>query len=146
MCCRIGRGQMDFVTALSQRYSDRCCNSRFVQEKRRVWRKLHLDVDVDPHEVICADLPLNNVNNAEVFPGLIRQIRRKIRVASADGAYDTKHRHDELRWKKIKALIPSRTRAAYWAAEYADLARQRLTGRNASWKWNTDYSRRSVVI
>ncbi|WP_421096089.1 IS5 family transposase, partial [Serratia fonticola] len=67
------------------------------QEKRRVWRKLHLAVDTDTHEVICADLSLNNVTDAEAFPALIRQTHRKIRVASADGAHDTRRCHDELR-------------------------------------------------
>src|SRR5471032_2744913 len=51
--------------------------------------------------------------------------------------------------KKIRALIPPRTRAGYWPAEYADrnqaVARQRLTGSNAYWKWNTAYNRRSVA-
>ncbi|CAI1966823.1 Transposase DDE domain [Serratia proteamaculans] len=65
------------------------------QEKHRVWRKLHLAVDAGSHEVICADLSLNNVTDAEAFPGLIRQTHRKVKVASADGAYDTKLCHDE---------------------------------------------------
>lgn len=47
------------------------------QEKRRVWRKLHLAVDAGTHEVICADLSLNNVTDAEAFPGLIHQTHRK---------------------------------------------------------------------
>lgn len=46
------------------------------QEKRRVWRKLHLEVEADTHEVICAYLSLNNVTDAEAFPGLIRQTHR----------------------------------------------------------------------
>ncbi|WP_422527162.1 transposase, partial [Serratia fonticola] len=83
-------------------------------------RKLHLAVDAGTHEVICADLSLNNVTDAEAFPGLIRQTHRKVKIACADGAYDTKLCHDELRRKKIKALIPPRTRAGYWPAEYAD--------------------------
>jgi len=90
------------------------------KEKRRVWHKLHLAVDADTHEVICADLSLNNVTDAEAFRGLIRQTHRKIRTACVDGAYDTRRCHDELRRKKIKALIPPRTRAGYWPAEYAD--------------------------
>ncbi|MFP7504796.1 DDE-type integrase/transposase/recombinase, partial [Klebsiella pneumoniae] len=52
------------------------------------------------------DLSLNNVTDSEAFPGLIRQTHRKIRAASADGAYDTRLCHDELRRKKISALIP----------------------------------------
>ncbi|POD89534.1 IS5 family transposase [Pectobacterium odoriferum] len=104
------------------------------QEKRRIWRKRHLAVDANTHEVICADLSLNNVTDAEAFPALIRQTHRKVWVASADGAYDTKRCHDELRRKKIKALIPPRTRTGYWPVEYVErsqaVARQRLTGSN----------------
>lgn len=37
------------------------------QEKRRVWRKLHLAVDADTHEVICVGLSLNNLTNAEAY-------------------------------------------------------------------------------
>ncbi|CAK9886698.1 MAG: hypothetical protein XXXJIFNMEKO3_03144 [Candidatus Erwinia impunctatus] len=70
------------------------------KERRRTWRKLHLAVDAETHEIIYADLPLNNVTDAEAFPGLIRQTHRKIRSAAADGAYDTRLCHDELRRKK----------------------------------------------
>ncbi|MBU9843910.1 transposase [Rahnella sp. FRB 231] len=73
-------------------------------EKRRVWRKLHLEVDAGTHEVICADLSLNNVTDAEAFPGHIRQIHRKIEVASADDAYDPKRCHDELNARKLVRL------------------------------------------
>ncbi|WP_250386705.1 IS5 family transposase, partial [Escherichia coli] len=83
------------------------------QERRRIWRKLHLAVDSKTHEIICADLSLNNVTDSEAFPGLIRQTHRKIRSAAADGAYDTRLCHDELRRKKISALIPPRKGAGY---------------------------------
>ena len=73
------------------------------QERRRIWRKLHLAVDSKTHEIICADLSLNNVTDSEAFPGLIRQTHRKIRSAAADGAYDTRLCHDELRRKKISS-------------------------------------------
>ncbi|WP_428484784.1 IS5 family transposase, partial [Salmonella enterica] len=119
------------------------------QERRRIWRKLHLAVDSKTHEIICADLSLNNVTDSEAFPGLIRQTHRKIRSAAADGAYDTRLCHDELRRKKISALIPPRKGAGYWPGEYADrnraVANQRMTGSNARWKWTTDYNRRSIA-
>jgi hypothetical protein len=73
------------------------------QEKRRVCWKLHLALGADTHEVIYAYSSLNNVTDAEAFPGLIRETHRKVEVASADGAYDTKLCHDELRRKKIAA-------------------------------------------
>ncbi|WP_409161753.1 IS5 family transposase [Pectobacterium sp. B2J-2] len=119
------------------------------KERRRIWRKLHLAVDAKNHEIICADLSLNKVTDAEAFPGLIRQTHRKIRSAVADGAYDTRRCHDELRRKKISALIPPRKGAGYWAGEYADrnraVANQRLSGSNARWKWTTDYNKRSIA-
>ncbi|VTM00986.1 transposase [Klebsiella pneumoniae] len=70
---------------------------------------------VKTHEIICADLSLNNVTDSEAFPGLIRQTPQKIRAASADGAYDTRLCHDELRRKKISALIPSPKRCGLLA-------------------------------
>jgi hypothetical protein len=91
---------------------------------------------------ICAD-PLNNTDPAS------GQTHRKIRSAAADGAYDTRLCHDELRRKKISALIPPRKGAGYWPGEYADrnraVANQRMTGSNARWKWTTDYNRRSIA-
>ncbi len=119
------------------------------KERRRIWRKLHLAVDASTHEVICADLSLNNVTDAEAFQGLSGRPTEKIRSAAADGAYDTRRCHDELRRKKISALIPPRKGAGYWSGEYADrnraVANQRLSGSNARWKWTTDYNRRSIA-
>ncbi|HFX0255975.1 TPA: transposase, partial [Klebsiella pneumoniae] len=66
-----------------------------------------------------------------------------------NGAYDTRLCHDELRRKKISALIPPRKGAGYWPGEYADrnraVANQRMTGSNARWKWTTEYNRRSIA-
>ncbi|MDF7702779.1 transposase, partial [Enterobacter hormaechei] len=89
----------------------------------RIWRKLHLEVYIKTHEIICADLSLKNVTYSEPYPGLNRKTNRKIRAASADGTYDTRICHDELRRKKISALIPPRKGAGYWPGEYADRIR-----------------------
>ncbi|BEC46009.1 hypothetical protein VEE53_15070 [Escherichia coli] len=43
--------------------------SKAWRERRRIWRKLHLAVDSKTHEIICADLSLNNVTDSEAFPG-----------------------------------------------------------------------------
>ncbi len=37
-------------------------------EKRRTWRKLHLAVDVDTHDVVSAEVSLVNVGDSEVLP------------------------------------------------------------------------------
>ncbi|RJG35767.1 IS5 family transposase, partial [Motilimonas pumila] len=83
-------------------------------DKRRVWRKLHLAVDVETHDIISAEVSLVNVGDNEVLPTLINPLRRKISEVSADGAYDTKACHDVLENKGIKPLIPPRANAAFW--------------------------------
>lgn len=43
--------------------------------KRRVWRKLHLVVDTDTHEIIASELTLSGVTDAEVLPSQLKQTR-----------------------------------------------------------------------
>ena len=82
-----------------------------MRERRRIWRKLHLAVDSNTHEVVCADLSLNNVTDSEAFRALSGRLTEKIRAAAADGAYDTRLCHDELRRKKSARLfLPKRSR------------------------------------
>lgn len=118
-------------------------------DRRRVWRKLHLAADSATHEIICADLSLSGTTDAQALPGLINQTHRKIREASADGAYDTRYCHDALLRKKIKPLIPPRSGAQYWPARYHErnhaVANQHLSGNNDVWKKKVGYHRRSVA-
>ncbi|QZN94104.1 IS5 family transposase [Symbiopectobacterium purcellii] len=118
-------------------------------ERRRVWRKLHLATDSVTHEIICADLSLSGTTDAQALPGLINQTHRKIREASADGAYDTRYCHDVLLRKRIKPLIPPRRGAQYWPDRYHErnhaVADQRLSGSNDVWKKKVGYHRRSVA-
>jgi hypothetical protein len=83
--------------------------------KRRVWRKLHLAVDTNTHEIVAAELSLSNVTDAEVLPNLLKQTRRRIIEISGDGAYDTRNCHDAIRIKRAVPLIPPRGGAAFWA-------------------------------
>ena len=76
-------------------------------EKRRTWRKSHMAVDVDSHEIISAEMTLVNVGDSEVLPTLLNPLRRKISEVSADSAYDTKLCNKALKDKKMKPLILS---------------------------------------
>lgn len=118
-------------------------------DRRRVWRKLHLAADGVTHEIICADLSLSGTTDAQALPGLINQTHRKIREASADGAYDTRYCHDALLRKKIRPLIPPRNGAQYWPGRYHErnhaVANQHLSGGNDVWKKKVGYHRRSVA-
>ncbi|EAA8667818.1 IS5 family transposase [Salmonella enterica] len=118
-------------------------------DRRRVWRKLYLAADSATHEIICADLSLSGTTDAQALPGLINQTHRKIREASADGAYDTRYCHDALLRKKIRPLIPPRSGAQYWPDKYHAsnhvVANQHLSGSNDLWKKKVGYHRRSVA-
>lgn len=118
-------------------------------DKRRVWRKLHLAADSVTHEIICADLSLSGTTDAQALPGLINQTHRKIKQASADGAYDVCYCHDALMKKKIRPLIPPRNGAQYWPDKYHErnhaVANQHLSGSNDVWKKKVGYHRRSVA-
>lgn len=82
--------------------------------KRRVWRKLHLAVDTSTHEIVAVELSLSNVTDAEVLPNLLKQTRRRIIEIYGDGAYDTRHCHDAIRFKRAVPLISAREGAAFW--------------------------------
>ncbi|EDV2803270.1 IS5 family transposase [Salmonella enterica subsp. diarizonae] len=118
-------------------------------DKRRVWRKLHLAADSVTHEIICADLSLSGTTDAQALPALIDQTHRKIKEASADGAYDVCYCHDALIKKKIRPLIPPRSGAQYWPDKYHErnhaVANQHLSGSNDVWKKKVSYHRRSVA-
>ncbi|EHC68188.1 transposase [Salmonella enterica subsp. enterica serovar Mississippi str. A4-633] len=82
--------------------------------------------------------PLSGTTDAQALPGLISQTHRKIREASADGAYDTRYCHDVLLRKKIRPLIPPRSGARYWPGKYHErnhaVANQHRSGSNEVWK------------
>jgi hypothetical protein len=110
--------------------------------------KLHLAVDSNTHEIICADLSLNNVTDSEAFRVLSGRLTEK----------SGQHRQTALTTPgsvtmncgvRKSAPYPPRKGAGYWPGEYADrnraVANQRMTGSNARWKWTTDYNRRSIA-
>ncbi|GEA52362.1 IS5 family transposase [Vibrio inusitatus NBRC 102082] len=114
--------------------------------KRRTWRKLHLAVDTDTHEVIRAVVSTVSVGDNEVLPTLLNPLRRKIDRVSADGAYDTKRCHEVLKRKGIKPAIPPRSNAALWEKDHprnaAVMALQ--ADKLPEWKVENDYHQRSL--
>ncbi|RAP69448.1 putative tpnB protein [Candidatus Erwinia dacicola] len=70
-----------------------------------MWRRLYLAADSATHKIICADLSLRRTTDAQALPDLINQTHRKIREATADGAYDARYGHDALLRKKSGHLF-----------------------------------------
>ena len=115
--------------------------------KCRTWRKLHLAVDSESHEIIGAELSTNSVSDSEVLPSFLKQTRRHIRTISADGAYDHHDCYETIMRRGAKALIPLRKGAALWGLQHPRnhaVMCQRLHGSNAHWKTKSDYHQRSL--
>ncbi len=115
--------------------------------KRRVWRKLHLAVDISTHEIVAAELSLSTVTDAEVLPNLLKQTRRRIIEISGDGAYETRDCHEAIRFKRAIPLIPPREGAAFWENGHPRnlaVGCQKLYGSNNKWKKRYGYHKRSL--
>jgi len=122
--------------------------------KRRTWRKLHVAVDAESHEVIAAELTAAFVGDAEVLPDLLGQLpaEEPLAAVAADGAYDTQACHEALLHRRARALMPPRAGAAAWPPLTAGRTHPRTTmvehirqhGRKA-WKIHSGYHRRSLA-
>ncbi len=114
--------------------------------KRRIWRKLHLAVDTNTHEIIAAELSLLNVIAGQAILNLLRQTRRKIMEISGDGAYDTRLCCEAIRIKQAVPLISPREGAAFWERGHPPnlaVVCQKLYGSNKHWKKKYGYHKRS---
>lgn len=81
-------------------------------EKRRIWRKLHLGVDVESQQVVCEKVALVSVGDNEVLPTMLRKMRRRqVGQITADGAYDTQECYREIVRKRAIPCISPRSNA-----------------------------------
>lgn len=118
-------------------------------EKRRVWRKLHLAVDPVTHDIVVAEVSLENVHDAEVLPTLLNPLRRKLGRVYADGAYDSKTSHQLIARKGAiqRACIPPRKNAGLWKKGYPRNEAVLVMRKEglAHWKKIWGYHRRSLA-
>uniref|UniRef100_UPI003D239207 IS5 family transposase n=1 Tax=Aeromonas veronii TaxID=654 RepID=UPI003D239207 len=116
-------------------------------EKRRVWRKLHLAVDPATHDIVAAEVSLENVHDAEVLPTLLHPLRRKLGRVYADGAYDNKASHQLILRKGATACIPPRKNAGLWEKGHPRNEAVLVMRKEglAHWKKISGYHRRSLA-
>ena len=74
--------------------------------KRRMWRKLHLGVDVDSQEIVSCELTRNSVDDAVMTEPLLSQIQGRISTFYGDGAYDKKKAPKAVTKKGGNAVVP----------------------------------------
>src|SRR5271165_4287131 len=85
---------------------------RGIRSPRR-WRKLHLGVDADTHEVVAVELTQDDVGDVSEIVGLLDQVATRVASVIADGAYDGETVCDDVtdRHPEAEIIIPPRATA-----------------------------------
>ena len=122
-------------------------------DKRRVWRKVHLVIDADSHEVRAVEMTDHRHGDGEIVPGLLAQVPEdeRIGVISGDGAYDTRGVYEASASRDAALVVPPRRNGKPWrgrttgAAERNESLRAiKRLGRRL-WKRWSGYHRRSIA-
>lgn len=118
-------------------------------EKRRTWRKLHISIDADSHQIITALVTDSNIVDPRCMPDQLKQIESPVERVYADGAYDARICYRAIHQKGARAIIPPRKGSTLWADDYL---KERNTNLRAvrkhglkKWKKKVGYHRRSLV-
>lgn len=120
--------------------------------KRRTWRKVHLAVNPDTHEIEAELLTDNSGHDADQVEELIQQIESPIQSFTGDGAYDQWKVYDHLKQEKIVVIIPPRKGAQlkqHGNCKAEPLARDQAIRKihrigRKRWKQEIGYHRRSL--
>ena len=81
------------------------------KSKRRTWRKIHLAVCPDSHEIVMSYLSENNEADCDVIPKMKKHFPGSVRKAYGDGAYDKEPCYREFHRADIEPIIPPQRRA-----------------------------------
>lgn len=122
--------------------------------KRRTWRKLHLSVDSNSHEIQAVVLSEASLDDAGAVADLLDQITEPIEQLDADGAYDKRKVYDACGKRGVgRVAIPPRIDARIWQhgnclapplVRDENLRQIRRMGRK-KWKQESGYHRRSLA-
>jgi transposase len=117
---------------------------------RRRWRKLHLGIDADTHEIVAVKLTPDDVGDISALPDLLDQIDADVSSMTADGAYDGQVVYDAVaeRHPKAAVIVPPRITAVAGETTAAQRDIHLTTiaehGR-IRWQRSSGYNRRSLV-
>jgi hypothetical protein len=123
------------------------------KSKRRTWRKVHLAVDPETHEIIAEVLTENSGHDADQVAPMLEQIDQPIETFYGDGSYDKWKVYDLLESENIQPVVPPQHNAKikqHGNATSEPLARDeairgiRRLGRKG-WKQEVGYHCRSLA-
>jgi hypothetical protein len=120
--------------------------------KRRFWRKLHLAINPDTHEIVAETMTENSCDDAGQTDDLLNQVKTPVDKFYGDGAYDQRKVYKTLKKRGIKPIIPPRRNAkisrhgnSRGRPLVRDLAIREIRRRGRrQWKERVGYHRRSL--
>jgi hypothetical protein len=123
------------------------------KSKRRTWRKVHLSVDPETHEIVAEVLTENSKDDASQVAPMLEKIDQPVKNFYGDGGYDKWKVHQLLESKNIQAVVPPQHNAKikqHGNADAEPIARNeairsiRRLGRKG-WKQEVGYHCRSLA-
>jgi len=117
---------------------------------RRRWRKLHIGINADMHDVVVAELTPDDVGDVSTVTELLEQVDSRVASLTADGAYDGEAVYDAVtkRHPGAAVVIPPRVTAvaneAATSQRDGHIAMIAQYGR-INWQRRSGYNRRSLV-
>ncbi len=122
-------------------------------DRRRVWRKVPLAIDVDSYEVRAVEVTDHWHGDGETVPDLLAQLpsAERIGIISGDGAHDTRRVYEAAAACEATLVVPPRRNARPWktrttGAEQRNesLGAIRRFGHRLWQRWS-GYNRRSLA-
>jgi len=126
------------------------------KSKRRTWRKIHIALCPDSHEIILSHLSENSEADCEVVPKMRDHLPKSVRRSYGDGAYDKELCYKDFHHAGIQPIIPPQRGAVLhdlqkepWMKDRNDAVRA-ITGLGNDdearkiWKKLMGYHRRSL--
>ena len=83
------------------------------KQKRRRWKKFHIGVCPQTHEIIVAEVTELETADCEVGPKLLKKAPRSVKKVVGDGAYDTWDCYKMAYEKGQKLVVPPREGAVF---------------------------------
>lgn len=83
------------------------------KQKRRRWRKFHLAICPESHEIILAEVTELEVADCEVMPKLLNEAPKSVEQVIGDGAFDTSNCYRAAHDRGITLLVPPRQTAVH---------------------------------
>jgi Transposase DDE domain len=118
-------------------------------DKRRTWRKLHISMDAETHQIKSVLLTNKDVVDPRCLPKLLKQVEEPVERVYGDGAYDSRQCYRAIYKRKARPIIPVRKGSALWEEDYLkernrNLRQVRKLGLEG-WKDASGYHKRSLV-